>query len=166
MGGMGIVTIPKQDTVSGHVMRGSFVFIFGNEKMGRNTHLRFRDLQVSYLDTASGEIRDLELDVDRALRFALGRTAHATSKPTGHTATEFVIALDGGEAELGAHEELLAAAELLDLPDDGRLLGSVVDCADVCTEAGRICVVRDGDDDFNVVGGAAALELCLGLEVG
>lgn len=118
------------------------------------------------MDTASGEIRNLELDVDRTLRFALDRTAHTTSKPTGHTATEFVVALDRGETKFGAHEELLAATELLDLPDNGGLLGSVVNCADVCTEAGGIGVVRDGDDNFNVVGGAAAFELGFGLKLG
>lgn len=34
--------------------------------------------------------------------------------------------LDGGKTEVGAHEEVLASRKLLDLPDEGRLLGRVV----------------------------------------
>ena len=75
-----------------------------------------------------------------------------------------IVALDGGEAELGAHEEFLAAAELLDFPDDGGLFGGVVHGSDVCAETGGVCVFGDGDDDFDVVGCAAAFELGFGLE--
>lgn len=75
-----------------------------------------------------------------------------------------VVAPDTGEAQLGAHEELLLAAKLLDLPDDGALLGGVVHGANVCPEARGVGVVGDGDDDLDIVGGAAALELRAGLE--
>ncbi len=75
-----------------------------------------------------------------------------------------VIAPDAGQTQLGAHEELLAAAELLDLPDDGALLGRVVNRADVGAEARRVGVVGDGNDNLDVVGGATALELGAGLE--
>ena len=75
-----------------------------------------------------------------------------------------VVAPDAGEAQLGAHEELLVAAKLLNLPDDGALLGGVVDGANVGAEARGVGVVGDGDDDLDVVGRASSLELGLGLE--
>ena len=74
-----------------------------------------------------------------------------------------VVAFDRGEAQLGAHEELLAAAELLDLPDDGAFLGRVVHAADVGAEARRVGVFGDGDEDLDVVGRGAAFELGAGL---
>lgn len=134
-------------------------------KDGGRKYLWFRDLQIPYLDTTRCEIGDLEFDVDGPFRFAGSSASHATSKATGHTAAVFVVALNGGQAELGAHEELLAAAELLDLPDDGGLFGGVVDGSDVGSETGRVGVFRHGDDDFDVVGRAATFELGLGLEV-
>lgn len=77
-----------------------------------------------------------------------------------------VVALDGRQAELGAHEELLAAAELLDLPDDGALLGRIVHRADVGAEAGGVGVLGDGHEDLDVVGCGAAFELRAGLVFG
>lgn len=35
--------------------------------------------------------------------------------------------------------------------------------SNVCTEAGGVCVFRDGDEDLDVVSGAAAFELGFGL---
>lgn len=35
--------------------------------------------------------------------------------------------------------------------------------SDVCAEARGVCVFGDGDEDFDVVGGAAAFKLGLGL---
>lgn len=139
----------------------------GGERRRRGrgeAHLRFSNLQIPHLDPTSREIRNLKLDVDRPLGLAVVCSAHAPSKATGHATAEFVVALDGGETQLGAHEELLAAAELLDFPDNGGLLGGVVHCADVGAEAGGVGVVGDGDNDFDVVGCAAAFELGFGLE--
>lgn len=61
------------------------------------------------------------------------------------------------------HEELLAAGELLDPPHERRLFRYVVDRADARAEFGRVGVVRDRDEDLDVVGGRAALELGLDL---
>lgn len=104
--------------------------------MGIWTYLRFRDLQVPDLDTASSEVRDFEFDVDRPLCLALPGSTHATSETTGHATTVLVVALYGRQTQLCAHEELLASAELLDLPDDGGLLGRVVHGSDVGAETG------------------------------
>jgi hypothetical protein len=52
---------------------------------------------------------------------------------------------------------------LLDLPNDCGFFGGVVHGADVGAEPGRVCVFGNGDNDFDVIGGAAAFELCFGL---
>jgi hypothetical protein len=46
-----------------------------------------------------------------------------------------VISLHGGKTQLRPHEELLATTELLDLPDNRRLLGSIVHSSDVGAES-------------------------------
>lgn len=98
-------------------------------------YLWLRNLQVSHLDSAGCEVRNLEFDIDRSLALAgLSCTAHATAITASHATAVLVVALDGGQAELSAHQELFPAAELLDLPDDGRLLRRIVHCADVGTE--------------------------------
>lgn len=96
--------------------------------------------------------------------FAATDTTHAAAKATSHATTSVVIAADTGQAQLGAHHKLLIAAKLLNLPDNGALLGGVVDGANVGAEAGGVGVVGDGDDNLDIVGGAAALELGAGLE--
>lgn len=75
-----------------------------------------------------------------------------------------VIAFDRGQAQFGAHEEFLAAAKLLDLPHNGRLLGRIVHGPDVRPEAWGIGVFGNGDQDLDVVGRGAALELRSCLE--
>lgn len=116
------------------------------------------------MNTTSGEVGDLKLDVDGPLGFAhLAGSAHAASKAAGHTAAMLVVALDRRQTQLGPHQELFAAAELLDLPHNCGLFGRIVHRADVGAEAGGVCVLRDGDQDLDVVGGAAALELGFGL---
>ena len=75
-----------------------------------------------------------------------------------------VIAFDRGQPQLGAHQEFLATAKLLDLPDDGRLFRRIVHGADVGAEAGRVGVLGDGDQDLDVVGGGTAFELGAGLD--
>lgn len=116
------------------------------------------------MDPTGREIGNLKLDADRALPLPpLSRTAHASPEPARHAAPVLVIALDRGQAQLGAHEELLPAAELLDLPDDGALLGRVVHAADVGAEARGVGVFGYGDEDLDVVGRGAAFELCTGL---
>ena len=70
-----------------------------------------------------------------------------------------VVAFHRRETQLRAHEELLAAAELFDLPDDGAFLGRVVHAADVGAEARRVGVFGHGHEDLDVVGCGAAFEL-------
>ena len=133
----------------------------------RTTHLGLDDLEVAHLDAAGGEVGDLELDLDGPARLggrAAADAAHAAAEAPRHAAAELVVALDAGQAELGAHEEFAAAAELLDAPDDGALLGRVVHAADGGAEARRVGVLGHGHHDLDVVGGAAALELGARLE--
>lgn len=111
------------------------------------------------MDPTGGKVRDFELDADRSFPFAPLRAPHASSEPTGHAAPVFVVPFDGWQAELGPHQELLAPPKLLDLPDDGRLFGRVVDGADVGAEARRIGVFGDGHEDLDVIRGGAAFEL-------
>lgn len=129
-------------------------------------YLGLGNLQVPHLNAAGGEIRNLKLDLDRALGTLAGTAdaSHAAAETTRHTAAMLVVSPHARQAQLGAHEELLAASKLLDLPDNGALLGGVVDGTDVGAEAGAVGVVGDGHDDLDVVGGAAALELGAGFE--
>jgi hypothetical protein len=123
------------------------------------TYLGLNDLQISHLDSTGCEIRNLELDVDRTLSLASLGTSHAPSKPTSHTSSAFVIALDRWQAKLGAHQKLLAAAKLLDFPDNSRLLWRVVHRSNVCSETGRIRVFWHWHQNLYVVGCASALKL-------
>lgn len=128
------------------------------------THLGLCNLEISDLDATRRKVGNLKLDLDGPLGALAADASHAAAKAARHAAAVLVVAPHAGEAELGAHEELLVASKLLNLPDDGALLGGVVHGADVGSEPGRVGVVGDGDDDLDVVGGAAALELGLGLE--
>lgn len=128
-------------------------------------YLGLCNLEISNLDTTGCEIWDLEFDLDRPLTgLATANTTHATTKTTGHTTTSLVIASNTGEAELGAHEELFIATKLFNLPDDGALLGGVVDRADVRSESRRVCVFGNRDNNLDVICGRPALELGLGFE--
>jgi hypothetical protein len=71
------------------------------------------------LNSGSGEVGDLELDVDRPLRLAhRTSSAHAATKATRHATTVLVVSLHGGKTQLRSHEEFLATTKLLDLPDN------------------------------------------------
>ena len=70
---------------------------------------------------------------------------------------------DGGKTEMGAHQKLAAAGELLDRPDDGILLRGIPRSADARLELWRVGILGDRDDDLYVVCRGAALELALGL---
>lgn len=123
-------------------------------------YLWLNDLQIPHLDARRSEVGNLKLDLDGSLSLARTRDSpHAAAEAAHHASSFVVVATDARQPELRAHQELLAAAELLDLPDDGGGFGRVVHGADVCAEAGRVGVVGDGDDDGDVVGGAAAFEL-------
>lgn len=69
------------------------------------------------------------------------------------------FASDRWETELRSHEVLFAARELLDFPDESGFFGNVVNCADGCSEPGRIGIVWHRDVQFDIVGGRPALEL-------
>ena len=128
------------------------------------TYLRFGDLQVPHLNTGSGEVGDLELDIDRPLGRAHGTSsAHTSTKATRHTTAVLVVSLDRGKTQLRPHKELLATTELLDLPDNRRLFGGIVNSSYISAETRRVCIFWDGDENLNVVCSTAALELGLGL---
>jgi len=128
------------------------------------TYLRFNYFQIPHLDPTCREIRYLKLHTDRPLPLrSTPNPAHTSTKPTRHPATVLIVTFYRGETQLGAHQELLGAAELLDLPDDGGLFGRVVHGADICAEPWRVGVFGNGDQDLDVVGCAAALELCFCL---
>ena len=67
--------------------------------------------------------------------------------------------IDRRQTKVCAHQVLLAALELADLPDDGILLGRVRDLADAGLELGRVNIARHRNDDLDVVGRGALLEL-------
>jgi len=83
------------------------------------TYLGLDDLQVAHLDATGGEVGDLELDLDRPLALGRGRdAAHAAAEAAHHAAALVVVAAHRRQPQLRTHQELLAAAELLDLPHD------------------------------------------------
>lgn len=129
------------------------------------TYLWLRDLQVSHLDTARGEIWDLKFDLNGSLGALAGTDAtHASTKATSHTASVLIVTTDTGQTKLGAHQELLAATKLLDLPHNGALLRRVVHTSYVCPKARRIGILGDRNNDLDVVCRASPLELSPGLE--
>lgn len=110
------------------------------------TRLRLNNLEVPNLNTRRREIRNLELDADGSLGLSTAsNTTHATSEPTHHSTSLFVVASHAGQTELGTHQELFAATELLDLPHYRACFGRVVHRADVGAEFGRVGVFGDGD---------------------
>jgi hypothetical protein len=129
------------------------------------TDLWLNNLQIPHLNSTRRKVRNFKLDINRPLSFTSAHTTHTASKPTHHAAALFVVAAYRRQPEFSAHEEFLAAAELLDFPDDGRGFGRVVDGADVCAEARRVGVFGDGNGDLHVVGCGAALELCSCLDI-
>lgn len=134
--------------------------------MVQSPYLGFSNLEISHLDTTGGEIWDLKLDLNRSLG-TLSRTAnttHTSTKTTSHSTTMLIVTSYTRQAQLCTHQELLATSKLLDLPHNGALLGRVVHGADVGSETRAVGVVGDRDDDLDVVGGAASLELSARLK--
>jgi len=62
------------------------------------------------------------------------------------------------------HQELLAAGELLDGPNDAVLLGSILNSAHSALELWRVSILWDRNKDLDIVGQGALLELGLGLD--
>ena len=62
-----------------------------------------------------------------------------------------LFGLDRWEAELGAHEELLAAGELLDAPDHRVSVRDVLDVAHVGLEHWGVHIRRDRHNDLDIV---------------
>jgi len=90
-------------------------------------YLWLNNLEISHLNARGREVRDLKLDADGALRFAASAdTAHAATETSHHSTALLVITTYTWQTELGAHEELFATAELLDLPYDRACFGCVV----------------------------------------
>ena len=70
-----------------------------------------------------------------------------------------VVSFHRRETQLGAHEELLAATELFDLPYYGRFFGRVVYAANIGAKAWGVCIFGYRDQDLDVVGRRATFEL-------
>jgi hypothetical protein len=153
------------DAKHSEIVNGHKIAPITAPKKSKKTYLGLNNLQVPNLNAARGEIGNLKLDLDRPLALCSADAAHGAAEAAHHAAAFVVVAAHRRQIQLGAHQEFLAAAELLDFPHYGRRFGCVVHGADVCAEARRVGVVGYGDDDADVVGGAAALELgfCLGF---
>jgi hypothetical protein len=92
-----------------------------------SAYLWLNNLEIPHLNARSREVGNLKLDADGTLRFAASAdTAHAATETTHHSTALLIVAAHTGQTELGAHEELLATTELLDLPYDGARFGRVV----------------------------------------
>jgi hypothetical protein len=90
-------------------------------------YLWLNNLEISHLNARSREVRNLKLDADGTLRLAASaNTAHAATETTHHSTSLLIVTAHTGQTELGAHEELLATTELLDLPYDRTGFGRVV----------------------------------------
>lgn len=68
------------------------------------------------------------------------------------------------KSEKGRNGSSWTHRKRFDCPNDGVLLGRVLDAADGGLELGRVRVHRHWNDDFNVVGRRSPLELRLGLD--
>lgn len=166
MAGKGIATTLPPESVSQQLGSRYRTNDNKNDK-NRQTYLGLNNLQIPHLNPRSGKVGNFEFDSNRSFAFATSPdSSHASSKPTHHASTTLFVALDRRKTEFGAHEEFFAAAELFDLPHNGRGFGGVVDGSDVCAKAGSVRVVGDGDGDFHVVCGGASFELCFGLKKG
>jgi hypothetical protein len=129
------------------------------------TYLWLDNLQVSYLNTRGGEVRNLEFHLNRPLCLASTNPSHGATETAHHSTSFVVIAPYGWQAQFCSHEELFPAAKLLDLPDNAAVLRGVVDGADIRAEFRRVCVFGYGDDDADVVGRRPSLKLRSGLEL-
>ena len=105
------------------------------------------NLEIAHLNSRDCEVGNLKLDLD------------------GHTTVLLALfRFDRWESELSAHQELFAAGKLLDAPNHGIGIRDVLDIADVCLENGRVDILRNGDNDFDVVGDGLRFELRLSLD--
>jgi len=98
------------------------------------------------LDSADGEVRDLERNLDWrtiGLKVDVG---------------------DGRKTEMGAHEIFLATLELIDGPEKTIFLGSIFDTSDGSFEFGSVGVFRDRDHDADLVGGGSRFKLRSGFD--
>lgn len=116
------------------------------------------------MDSTCRKVGDFKLDLNGSFGALATDSTHTASKATRHATTVLIVSSDARKAKFSAHEEFLVTAKLLNLPDNGALLGGVVYRADVGSESGGIGIVGDRDDDFDVVGRASSLELGPGLE--
>ena len=84
------------------------------------------NLEVSHLDARYREVRDLELHRDRrALVHRVVLCVRSVSCGEHAGFRDARTTADAREPKVCAHEELAPAAELLDLPDEGGLVGDV-----------------------------------------
>src|SRR2546423_14731418 len=113
------------------------------DERGHSTYFGLDDLQIPNLYPARREVGDLELNANRSLRFPFTPyPSHASAKAASHATTMLIIAFDTWQSQLGSHKKLLAATELLDLPDNGRLLWCVMHGTDICSESRCVSIIR------------------------
>jgi hypothetical protein len=113
------------------------------------------DLEVPHLNPRHSKVRDLELDPDWRLPGVLALLLLVGVHVAGRNARQ---------AKVRPHQILAPSVELLDVPDDGILVGEVGDGPDRRLEGGAVDVGGDRDNDFDVVGDRPALELGPGLD--
>ena len=111
------------------------------------TYLGLNDLQIPHLYSRRGKVWNLELYLYRPLAFTRTDTTHGAAEAAHHASAFVVITTDRWKAKFGAHEELFTSTKLFDLPHNRCGLRSVVNGANVGSEAGRICVLWDRYDD-------------------
>ena len=104
------------------------------------------DLQVSHLDTADSEVRDLELHSDSSLELLA------------------VCGADRWEPELCSHEVLLSPGELLDHPLHCVFFRCVCHSSTGGLEHRRVNVCWYWDQDLDIVRGRLRLELSFGFD--
>lgn len=123
------------------------------------THLGFDYLEVAHLDATRREVRNLELDADWPLPFARLCATHASPESSRHAAPVLIVAFHRGQSQFRPHEELFTPSELLDFPDDGRLLRCVVNGSNAGSETRRVRIFGHRNKDLDVVCRRSSLKL-------
>mmetsp|Transcript_6541 Transcript_6541/g.12955 ORF Transcript_6541/g.12955 Transcript_6541/m.12955 type:complete len:393 (-) Transcript_6541:127-1305(-) len=102
------------------------------------------DLKISHLDARNSEVRNFKLHADGLLQSSVTLFGCHTR-----------------QTKVGSHHVLLLPSELLDLPNQAAILGSVLDLAHRCLEAWGIRIFWNRNADFDIVGIASSLEIRL-----
>mmetsp|Transcript_7049 Transcript_7049/g.17211 ORF Transcript_7049/g.17211 Transcript_7049/m.17211 type:complete len:226 (-) Transcript_7049:752-1429(-) len=110
----------------------------------------FDDFQISHLNATHRKVRNFKIDTNGflprvfSLLLAVGIDVRST---------------DRGQSEMGSHQVFSPSVKLLNVPNDGVLVGQVGYVSNARLESGAVDVRWDGNDNFHVVGYASRLEL-------